>query len=232
MAPKRSGAKVVGAVVKTTKKVVEETIKVAVVGSKQRPTRRGRGGAHAEPEIAVADQGEQLNSVILEEPNENHTVKQIPIEKSKDNSTPTPQEVPEEAQQEEELEEEKEKTKEMPKKQNGKQEMKKRKKRGRKMVEGGTGREGYQRYVYKVLKQVHPDMGISSKAMTVMNNFMCDMFERIAAESARLLKNTGRQTLSSWEIQGAVKLILPGELGKHAMAEGTKALSNYMSNSN
>lgn len=82
------------------------------------------------------------------------------------------------------------------------------------------GGEGYKRYVLRVLKQVHPGMAISSKAMTVLNNLMSDMFERVAEEAARLAKYTGRVTLMSRETQGAVRLVLPGELGKHADAEG------------
>ncbi|RXG62148.1 GMP reductase 2 [Armadillidium vulgare] len=39
---------------------------------------------------------------------------------------------------------------------------------------------------YKVLKQVHPDTGISSKAMSIMNSFVDVIFERIAAEASRL----------------------------------------------
>ena len=38
-------------------------------------------------------------------------------------------------------------------------------------------------YVYKVLKQVHPDTGISNKAMLILNSFVNDIFERIG-ESA------------------------------------------------
>jgi len=49
-------------------------------------------------------------------------------------------------------------------------------------------------YVYKVLKQVHPDTGISSKAMSIMNSFV-NIFERIAAESSRLAHYNGVQTL-------------------------------------
>jgi histone H2B len=41
-------------------------------------------------------------------------------------------------------------------------------------------------YIYKVLKQVHPDTGIISKAMSIMNSFVNDIFERIAAEALRL----------------------------------------------
>ncbi|BFG34560.1 hypothetical protein CerSpe_208340 [Prunus speciosa] len=75
-------------------------------------------------------------------------------------------------------------------------------------------------------------MRVSSKGITVLNNLMNDMFERLANEAARLTKYTARKTLSSREIQGAVKLVLPGELGRHAMAEGTKAVSTYASNNN
>ncbi|XP_055390702.1 histone H2B type 1-L-like [Bubalus kerabau] len=42
-------------------------------------------------------------------------------------------------------------------------------------------KESYSVYMYKVLKQVHPDTGISSKAMGIMNSFVNDIFEPIAA---------------------------------------------------
>ncbi|KAB7500255.1 histone H3.2, partial [Armadillidium nasatum] len=45
-------------------------------------------------------------------------------------------------------------------------------------------KESYIIYVYKVLKQVHPDTAISSKAMSIMNSFVNDIFERIAAEAS------------------------------------------------
>ncbi|XP_023278133.1 histone H2B 1/2-like [Seriola lalandi dorsalis] len=53
-----------------------------------------------------------------------------------------------------------------------------------------TRKESYAIYVYKVLKQVHPDTGISSKAMSIMNSFVSDIFERIAGESSRLAPKT------------------------------------------
>ncbi|GIY51728.1 hypothetical protein CEXT_175141, partial [Caerostris extrusa] len=93
-------------------------------------------------------------------------------------------------------------------------EIKKRKKRRK---------ESFAIYIYKVLKQVHPDTGISSKAMSIMNSFVNDIFERIAAESSRLAHYNKRSTITSREIQTAVRLLLPGELAKHAVSEGTKA---------
>merc|ERR1712093_714427 len=45
--------------------------------------------------------------------------------------------------------------------------------------------ETYSTYIYKVLKQVHPDTGISNKAM-ILNSFVNDIFERIAGEASKL----------------------------------------------
>lgn len=90
-------------------------------------------------------------------------------------------------------------------------------------------KETYSTYIYKVLKQVHPDTGISNKAMSIMNSFVNDIFERIAGEASKLAAYNKRSTISSREVQTAVRLILPGELAKHAVSEGTKAVTKYQS---
>lgn len=90
-------------------------------------------------------------------------------------------------------------------------------------------KESYAIYIYKVMKQVHPDTGISSKAMSIMNSFVNDIFERIAGESSRLAHYNKKSTITSREIQTAVRLLLPGELAKHAVSEGTKAVTKYTS---
>ena len=90
-------------------------------------------------------------------------------------------------------------------------------------------KETYGIYIYNVLKQVHPDVGISAKAMSIMNSFVNDVFERIANEAQRLAQYNRKHTISSREIQTAVRLLLPGELAKHAVSEGTKAVTKYTS---
>ena len=92
---------------------------------------------------------------------------------------------------------------------------------------GKTDARKFSMYIHKVLKQVHPEQGISKLAMSQMNSFVNDIFERIASESVRLLKISKKTTLSSREIQTAVRLVLPGELAKHAVSEGTKAVQKY-----
>ena len=90
-------------------------------------------------------------------------------------------------------------------------------------------KESYSVYVYKVLKQVHLDTGISSKAMGIMNSFVNDIFERIAGEASRLARYNKHLTITSREIQTAERLLLPGELAKHTVSEGTKAVTKYTS---
>jgi histone H3/H4 len=87
--------------------------------------------------------------------------------------------------------------------------------------------DSYQAFIFKVLKQVHPDTGISNKAMNIMNSFVADIFERVASEAGRLARYNKKQTITSREIQTAVRLLLPGELAKHAVSEGTKAVTKY-----
>uniref|UniRef100_A0AC35UIG6 Histone H2B n=1 Tax=Rhabditophanes sp. KR3021 TaxID=114890 RepID=A0AC35UIG6_9BILA len=104
-------------------------------------------------------------------------------------------------------------------------------KRGRSLIAGEKrkkkGVQTYSSYIHRVLKQVHPDTGISSKAMSVMNSFCNDIFERIAAEGSKLSAYNKKSTISTREIQTAARLVLPGELAKHAVSEGTKAVTKY-----
>ncbi len=89
--------------------------------------------------------------------------------------------------------------------------------------------ETYSSYIYRVLKQVHPEIGISKKAMSIMNSFVNDIFERLAQEAVRLARYTKKTTLTSREVQTSVRLMLPGELAKHAVSEGTKSVTKYTS---
>ena len=85
--------------------------------------------------------------------------------------------------------------------------------------------ETFSVYIYKVLKQVHQDTGISKKSMNIMNSFINDIFERISLESTKLVRYNKKHTLSAREIQSSVKLLLPGELAKHAIIEVAKAVN-------
>ena len=80
-----------------------------------------------------------------------------------------------------------------------------------------------------MLKQVHPDTGISSKAMGIMNSYVNDIFEHVTGEASHLVHYNKSSTITSREIQTTVRLLLPGELAKHAVSKGTKAVTKYTS---
>jgi histone H2B len=89
--------------------------------------------------------------------------------------------------------------------------------------------ESYGSYIYKVLKQIDPKKGSTKRVVSILNSFISDIFDRLAQESGRLARYTKKATLSSREIQTAVRLALPGELAKHAVSEGTRAVTKYTS---
>ena len=87
--------------------------------------------------------------------------------------------------------------------------------------------ETFNLYIFKVLKQVHPNIGMSKKAMSIMNSFVHDTFDRIAVEAGKLVTYNKRSTLDARAVQTATKLVLPGELAKHAESEGQKAVQKF-----
>ncbi|KAH9295764.1 hypothetical protein KI387_039352, partial [Taxus chinensis] len=87
---------------------------------------------------------------------------------------------------------------------------------GKKYKHKKMNSESYKSHIFKVLKQVHPDVGISSKAMVIVNSFVNDIFENLADEACKLAKYANKNTVTSREIQAAARLIIPGELSKHA----------------
>ncbi|KAH7994242.1 hypothetical protein HPB51_026447 [Rhipicephalus microplus] len=89
--------------------------------------------------------------------------------------------------------------------------------------------EGYSCYICKVLKEVHPDTGISGKAMAIMNSFVAAILDRIGKEAAKLSSCPHDSTITAREIQTVTRLLLPGELAGHAVSEGTEAVSRHTS---
>ncbi|XP_058092434.1 histone H2B.8-like [Magnolia sinica] len=76
-------------------------------------------------------------------------------------------------------------------KEGGSTEDEKKKKRSKKNV------RTYKIYIFKALKQVHPDIGISGMPMGIINNFINDIFEMLAQESSRLAHYNEKPIITS-----------------------------------
>ncbi|XP_072042287.1 late histone H2B.L4-like [Amphiura filiformis] len=83
------------------------------------------------------------------------------------------------------------------------------------------------REVLKVLKQVHPNTGISNRSMSVMSDFVNEIFERIAGDASRLANYHKKSRISCHEVETAVRLVLPEGLANRAVSEGIKAVNKY-----
>lgn len=86
----------------------------------------------------------------------------------------------------------------------------------------------YNTYIYRVLKQVHPEKGISRKAMAVMNSMVEDLFAQLSDEASAVVRKDKKKTVSALDVQTAVRVVLPGELAKHSVSEGTKAATKFL----
>jgi histone H2B len=93
--------------------------------------------------------------------------------------------------------------------------------------------ESFATYIYRVLKQIHPQLGMSRKGMEVMDDMMFDLFERFAIEAGKLTTHSKTVTMGRREIQSAVKLLLPtGLLQTNTLHEGHKAMVTYEASRN
>jgi histone H3/H4 len=82
-------------------------------------------------------------------------------------------------------------------------------------------------YVYKVLKQVHPDTGMSGSALATVVNLVKVNVDKIMKAANEIIRKTGAKTLTSRYIQTAVRLVIRGDICKHSVMEGTKAVTKY-----
>jgi histone H2B len=86
--------------------------------------------------------------------------------------------------------------------------------------------DAYASYIYKVLKSVHPDLGISKGSMKILEAFVADMFLRIASKAAQLARDNQRHTISDREIKAAAKIVLVAA-ATEPVAHGQAAVARY-----
>lgn len=98
-------------------------------------------------------------------------------------------------------------------------------------IEDDFSSELFDCYIQRIFDQIQPDLeGVKKDAKKVLSAMIYDIYDRLSGEAFRLAKFNTKAILSSREIQTAVRLTLPGELAKHAVSEGTKAVIKFSSN--
>ena len=87
----------------------------------------------------------------------------------------------------------------------------------------------YAVYIYRAMKAVVEDASVTKNSMAVLNSLCVDLAKRIIIDAAELTKYSKRSTIGARDIETATRLIMPGELGMHAMANGSRATLEFVS---
>ena len=82
-------------------------------------------------------------------------------------------------------------------------------------------------FILRVLKQVHPDTSITQIAKDELNAWLFYIGQTLAKKAVGLVHREGKQTITSHDVGSAVRLVIPSELAKHCMSEGTKSTTKF-----
>ncbi len=85
----------------------------------------------------------------------------------------------------------------------------------------------FQIYTRKVLHSVAPDIGISGAANACIVNLVRINVAKVMDAVRQIILRTNAKTVTARDVQTALRLVLPGELAKHAVSEGEKSLAKF-----
>jgi histone H2B len=84
-------------------------------------------------------------------------------------------------------------------------------------------------YISKIQKQVHPEHQLTKEAKTKLNTLVQTFVQDFVKYLVLFTEHARKNTIGSREVQSAVRALLKGELAKHAVSEGTKAITRFTS---
>ena len=83
-------------------------------------------------------------------------------------------------------------------------------------------------YIYNISKRVNPNLGMTKKAVHVLDSLLKDIQEKLEAEAASMARDKGVLTLSSRQTECAIKIHFKGhELADKAIRLGNQSIVNY-----
>ena len=90
-----------------------------------------------------------------------------------------------------------------------------------------TPKMNWATYLHKIKNQVHPNVGMASDAMFVINGIVEDYKDRLIKESFKSAEAVNGGTVKAKHCRTAAALILDGDLLKYTNSEGEKAWTKY-----
>ena len=87
--------------------------------------------------------------------------------------------------------------------------------------------KSFKTYVHRLLKQVHPNVHITQKSVNVMDGLLRAVATNLCSTAHTLVEGTEKKTLSSREVQSALRVTLPDEFCQQAEDSGKTAVENF-----
>ena len=88
-------------------------------------------------------------------------------------------------------------------------------------------RRTFKTYIRRVLRKIHPNLGLSRDAAEIINSLIEKVLADIAFESAKVTHFNKKQTFSVNHCKAVVKILFPGELKKQALQQGKISLQKF-----
>lgn len=82
-------------------------------------------------------------------------------------------------------------------------------------------------YIHKLLRMVHPKLRITKIAIDELNSIVNYLGQILLGSAIKFVDSQKKGTVTSRDIQSACRIILPGQLAKHSVSEGTKAVTKF-----
>ena len=85
----------------------------------------------------------------------------------------------------------------------------------------------YDSYIRKIVTELHPDVGVNSDALGVLNAYSKDLLHRIMSKSADMARYKHTHTVSPHQIATATYILFSKPLASRLVKRGTKAVTTF-----
>lgn len=84
-------------------------------------------------------------------------------------------------------------------------------------------------YIKRLGKTIRDDSSITRESLQVINTMIDFVIKKLSNSIRELMANSKHVIITSRDLQTAVRLVIDGDLAKHAVSEGTKVVTRFYS---
>lgn len=85
----------------------------------------------------------------------------------------------------------------------------------------------FSKYILAVQKYTHPSLTISRKTVSIINNFLGDVLDRMTEDAKRLSQTRGSRSLAETDMRTATRLLLGNGMARDGQAMAARCVADY-----